>query len=238
LFFEYSIDDKSTVTDPSGNQLKDLTICVFKRDAAELSGASYVRVSDSFDMRPDLVSIMEYRDSGEGTEMILKYSGISNPFSLCDDDVLRIPDYSMAIANVYTVTSDTNDASSMHEQLIKNYYKFAVTDYDGSPSKSLKALMDTKIPSGNVNKDAVTSGSTPYVNTAGGQAVTIKNGKIYFGDGVATSADQYASAKDVTSDDVNNMISSIVASTSSPFDEMCIFNGTKVAAIERENYKN
>jgi len=219
LFFDYSIDNKGKVSDPSGNQLVNLASSMFQAGALGVSG-SYVRIGEAFQMRPDLVSIMEYRDDGKGTEMILKFSGISNPFSLAKDDVLRVPDYSAAAANAKdkaeSLSSSDTSTSSMHEQLIKNYYKFAVTDYDGSPSKSLKALMDTKIASGNVNKEAVTSGSTPYINTAGGTAVTIKNGKIYFGDGQTISAETIVNAA-TTTEGLDEQISAMVSATASLF---------------------
>jgi len=38
------------------------------------------------------------------------------------------------------------------EQLRKNYGKFHVSDYDGRPSSSLKAFMNRRIPSGNVDR--------------------------------------------------------------------------------------
>lgn len=47
----------------------------------------------------------------------------------------------------------TPDALAQNsEQLRKNYGKYHVNDYDGRPSSSLNALMNTKIPSGNVDR--------------------------------------------------------------------------------------
>jgi hypothetical protein len=42
-------------------------------------------------MRADKVAFAEY-GTDEYTEYILKYSGLSNPFSIAEDDVLFIPD--------------------------------------------------------------------------------------------------------------------------------------------------
>ena len=47
-------------------------------------------MSDVYHMRPDLVSQMMY-DTEDFTEFVLKFAGISNPFTLDDDDVLLIP---------------------------------------------------------------------------------------------------------------------------------------------------
>lgn len=46
--------------------------------------------ADKYQMRPDLISMAMYGDIDEA-EYILKFSGISNPFSLDKDDVLKIP---------------------------------------------------------------------------------------------------------------------------------------------------
>ena len=43
-----------------------------------------------FVMRPDLVSFAMY-GTDDNTEYILKFSGISNPFTLSDEDILKIP---------------------------------------------------------------------------------------------------------------------------------------------------
>ena len=48
-------------------------------------------------MRPDKVAFAEY-GTDEYTEYILKYSGVSNPFYIDEDDVLFIPDPGQAEA--------------------------------------------------------------------------------------------------------------------------------------------
>jgi len=48
-------------------------------------------------MRADKVAFAEY-GTDEYTEYILKYSGVSNPFSIAEDDVLFIPDPGQAEA--------------------------------------------------------------------------------------------------------------------------------------------
>jgi len=46
--------------------------------------------SEKYAMRPDLISFAMY-GTEDYAEYILKFSGISNPFTLCEDDVLKIP---------------------------------------------------------------------------------------------------------------------------------------------------
>jgi hypothetical protein len=53
-------------------------------------------------MRPDKVAFAEY-GKDEYTEYILKYSGVSNPFSIDYDDVLFIPEPSEAEAQMEDV---------------------------------------------------------------------------------------------------------------------------------------
>ena len=63
---------------------------IFSRSAGQIQDYEIVRMSDVYHMRPDLVSQMMY-DTEDFTEFVLKFAGISNPFTLDDDDVLLIP---------------------------------------------------------------------------------------------------------------------------------------------------
>jgi len=93
--FENTIDKKDMVTDKNGNTLVDLTTSIFKRSSRGISTSNTVRMSEYFQMRADKVAISRY-STDDGTEYILKYSGISNPFSLDKDDILIIPDMGQA----------------------------------------------------------------------------------------------------------------------------------------------
>jgi hypothetical protein len=72
------------------------------------------------------------------TEFILKYSGISNPFSLKDDDILMIPNEEEAEAR--TAEGQTMNDNKAVEAQIRNMFKFVNQDYkkDKTPYENLK----------------------------------------------------------------------------------------------------
>lgn len=51
---------------------------------------TFVVVSEYFQMRPDLISLLNFGDQGK-VGSLLKYNGISNPFAIKEGDVLLIP---------------------------------------------------------------------------------------------------------------------------------------------------
>ena len=79
--FTHSIDEKPHIVDDKGNEIVNLAASMFKESAAEIQTYTVKRMSSFFEMRPDLVANTEYGNTKD-TEFILKYSGISNPFSL------------------------------------------------------------------------------------------------------------------------------------------------------------
>ena len=118
--FTHSIDDKPHIIDDKGNEIVNLAASMFKENAAQIQTYTVKRMSSFFEMRPDLVSNTEY-GTPKNAEFILKYSGISNPFSLKDDDILMIPNETEAEAR----TSDlgtVNDRKTAETQ-IRNIFK-------------------------------------------------------------------------------------------------------------------
>ena len=94
--FEYTLDRKEEVTDARGNRIIDLTKSIFSRNTGEIQDYRVVRMTDVYQMRPDLISQYMY-GTDEYTEFILKFAGISNPFTLDEDDILLIPNVTQAI---------------------------------------------------------------------------------------------------------------------------------------------
>jgi hypothetical protein len=66
--------------------------------------------SEKYAMRPDLISFAMY-GTDEYAEYILKFSGISNPFSLSDDDILKIPNESEAYG-MFAINTPDDDKSN------------------------------------------------------------------------------------------------------------------------------
>ena len=181
--FNYSLDKKREITDSRGNRIKDLTQSIFSRTSGRIQDYQIVRMSDVYHMRPDLVSQMMY-DTDEYAEFVLKFAGISNPFTLDDDDVLLIPNDMQAIGMMADNESGTEDAtggvSSGTMAQIRNFFKFVNTEYQPDRT-SYDRLKKTNIPSGVIAPTE--NNQTPvYIGDDGKTAVTIRGGRVYFGE--------------------------------------------------------
>lgn len=238
--FEYTLDKKEEVTDWRGNRIVDLTKGIFSRGSGKIQDYDVVTMSDTFHMRPDLVSQVMY-GTDEYAEFILKFAGISNPFTLDDDDVLLIPNitqvHGMMEADNRTDKSD-NDGQGQIAQ-IRNFYKFVNTEYKSDKS-SYDALKDKKIPSGVIDtaklqeKDYI----VPYISEDGRTAITIRNNKVYFGeDSGMRTADRENTL--TNGDSVTKSVQSIIAQAQTAYsDSNCLYNGMSVADMFRANQKN
>lgn len=237
--FHYSLDVKDSVTDKKGNVIRDLASSIFTRFSRSLKTYDVKSVTSNFNMRPDLVSVGEY-GTDDNTEMILKFSGISNPFSFCKDDLVVIPAMSeaktmMVADNPERTTSDSNKENS--EVLLKNFFKFHNPNGYKKDYSSYDKITKMNIPSGAINENEGEEYSVPYISEDGEQSVRIANGKVYFGaNSGVMSADQ---VNDITSTDMlNNKIQSIINNTKSALaDSNCLYNGTQLSSLVKSTYK-
>ena len=172
--FTNTIDKKKFVTDNNGNQIVDLAASIFSKSAAGLNSYQTVKLTSHYQMRPDKVAFAEY-GTDEYTEYILKYSGVSNPFSIDEDDVLFIPDPGQAEAQMQDVEDEKTEIANQ----VQTYYKFTNTDFK-SNSKSYDNLANKVIPKGTPQQTANAGFTVPYISDEG-MAITIKNGRMYFG---------------------------------------------------------
>jgi len=113
-------------------------------------------------------------------------------------------------------STETNDATESNENQVKLYYKFTNTDFKSS-SASYDALAAKKIPSGILDPtDNTGSFTVPYISDDGMTAVTIKNGRMYFGnvpnkqdkcltDGMTTAEYIAANAANFTNEVINDI---------------------------------
>lgn len=213
--FKNTIDKKRLITDKNGNNIVDFTTSIFSRSARGIDSYNTVRVTEYFQMRADKVAFNEY-GTDDNTEFILKYSGISNPFSLDKDDVLLIPDESQAQAQM----ADLDESIHNGEDQVKLYYKFTNPDFK-SDSKSYDDLANKVIPSGVLDPTETGGFTVPYIADDGTAAITIKNGRMYFGeDAGPTAADDY-------SEQLKNAL-----------DEKCAVNGMSMTDFVRASVKN
>lgn len=187
--FSNTIDKKPFIINPNdNNEIVDLTKSIFAKSAGGLNTYETVKLDETYQMRADKASFHEY-GTDEYTEYILKFSGVSNPFSVDEDDVLFIPDPQEANAQMVDVEEQESKAADQ----VKVYYKFTNKDFK-SDSTSYDNLANKKIPSAVLKTGEPTSGFTvPYISDEG-TAITIKNGRMYFGTdaGNIASPEQYA----------------------------------------------
>ena len=85
--FKYSVDNKPFFTIPDGEKVRDLTQTIFELKNRNYVAYNVYKVPKEYRMRPDLISKSVYNDSAYA-EIILKYNGISNPFSINQGDVI------------------------------------------------------------------------------------------------------------------------------------------------------
>jgi hypothetical protein len=114
-------------------------------------------------MRIDLISYAAYGTDAYA-DIIMKYNGISNPFTIDAEDILYIPTLD-TVENDLSKPKSVNDAANN----IRNYHKYI--DKSKAPNTVGSQQNDKKIP------------KYTEANLAGPdeKSITLRNGRIYFG---------------------------------------------------------
>lgn len=217
--FENTIDKKKMITDKNGNEIVDLTTSIFGHNVTGMSDYNMVRLSKTYQMRADKVSFAEYGNIEE-TEFILKYSGISNPFSLDKDDVLLIPNIQQAKAQMVDLEDEEKKDKTAQ---IRNYFKFTNKDFK-SNSDSYDKFANKEIPSGIKSATPNADYIVPYISDDGTAAITVRGGRVYFGEDNATAA--------------SNVVQAVIDSAASAIADQCAINGLTLADFVRASRKN
>ena len=160
----------------------DLTEPIFKTSDLTYHGIlSYYKVSKDMEMRPDKLGYAAYGDMSY-TEIILKESGIDNPFAIEVNDNLYIP----SLNTVYTNIKDLDEFDENPDyvraangkdtpyDLIANYHKYI--DKNKLPKGNGSDVASVAIPSTSTSIDpnllsstytGVTSSGKPTMTNAG-----------------------------------------------------------------------
>ena len=170
LFIE-TLTKKRYFTKPNGDTVIDLTMSSVNGNADQPLEVNVVMVSDDLAMRPDLVAKSVYGDDSK-LDYLLKYNGISNPFSLNVGDILIIPD-PFKMSNVF-IMPDADDTTEYSTE-IKAFNTIA--QQQPRDNKRIELLKQKSL-----NKELL----PPNVNQAGDTNIKYKNGKIIFGEDVTT----------------------------------------------------
>jgi hypothetical protein len=180
--FLNSLDRKPLFQKPDGTIVRDLTQSMFDFRTNDYFNFSIYRVPFDYQMRPDLISQAMYNNTLY-TEYILKYNGISNPFTIDQGDVIAIPNLDSAKKNTKT-QSDVIEGSDAKR--IRNSYKYI------DPTKIPKRDGDLKeFDNRNLSKkgDQISDGALPpNIAQEGERGITYRNGRVYFGEGIGESA--------------------------------------------------
>lgn len=171
--FTNSLDKKPNFTTPNNVKIKDLTYSMF--DLAALNYISYnvYKVPREYEMRPDLIAGSVYNNSVYA-ELILKFNGISNPFSIKEGDYILIPDLNSITAIVAKPSGTDTDGA----KAIRNSYKYI------DPVKIPKS--DSTFQNRQLVGGAKEGALPPNISKEGEPQITYRNGRVYFGEGVDT----------------------------------------------------
>jgi hypothetical protein len=164
---------KYSVAKPNGDIIPDITRGSI--DAAVLGklGSTIRLVVDSFTvMRPDLIAHTVYGDQGMA-DLVLKYNGISNPFSLYEGQVIFLPD-SRELNKTLKTPKEILDISNIEIDEVESIFINPKTPQDEKRLELLKKQ--------NKGNEVLPSN----VNKKGNKNIKIKDGKIVFGEDVTT----------------------------------------------------
>ena len=142
-----------------------------------------VVMNEQFEMRPDLVSKNAYSNT-EYWDFILKYNGVSNPFSISRDDMFLVP----ALDDMRDQIADAGSKQIFADSVRKQYIdvsKKAKTD-------PKLALAETKRREAQRKKaegigTASPNNLPPSIAEEGDREIIIKGGKVYFGPNISAN---------------------------------------------------
>ncbi len=172
--FTNSLDNKPIFKKDDGTEIKDLTQTMFDLNDGTYVSYSIFKVSKEYVMRPDLISQAVY-GSSQYAEIILKYNGISNPLTIEPDQIISIPNLD-SLENKFNNYTITTDAA---EKLRKSY---KYIDPTKAPTSSPEILNFEN------REDEFKNAVPPNFAIEGEEAITYRNGRVYFGENVANSA--------------------------------------------------
>lgn len=171
--FLNSLDNKPLVKRDDGLEVKDLTASMFNLRSNNYVSYNIYRVPKEFAMRPDLISAAAYNNTLYA-EIILKYNGISNPFSIQEGDIILIPN----LDSVKAIIAPQKGTDADGSKIIRDSYKYI------DPTKIPKTINDFE--NRQIVAGAKENALPPNIAQEGENQITYRNGRVYFGPGVET----------------------------------------------------
>lgn len=141
----------------------------------------FFSVNEQTEMRPDIVSRSAY-GVDSFWDLILKYNGISNPFSLSSQDRLLIPSIDDMRQNLTPSGSENEVAQSVRAQYIDVSKKSKQDPRLAELEKKRKEAQRKKVENVGV---ASVNNLPPNIAEEGDREIIIKGGKVQFGPNVS-----------------------------------------------------
>lgn len=161
--------NKRYYTKSNGDTIVDLTMSSVDMSVTEPVITNIIAVTEDFAMRPDLIAKTFFGDDGM-LDLLLKYNGISNPFSLAPGDLLAIPEPIQMKKMMRMPMADEDIEYSMEVKEFKYFDEAVKRD-----NKRMMLLMQKA-----KNKELL----PPNVNQPGDKNIKFKDGKVVFGEDV------------------------------------------------------
>jgi len=185
--FLNSIDRKPQFKKKDGRIIRDLTQTMLDFNSDNFLNLSAYRIPISYEMRPDLISQSVYNNTLYA-EFILKFNGISNPFSISPGDTILIPSLDTAQKNIKRQGDEVEESDSRR---IRNSYKYIdptkAPKRDGELSKFDDRNLKGK-KTGDGGEKLSDGALPPNISQPGEKGITYRNGRVYFGEDISQSA--------------------------------------------------
>jgi len=194
--FSNTLDTKPFFVRPDGEKIRDLTQTIFELKNRNYLTYNVYKVPKEYTMRPDLISQSVYNNSAYA-EIILKYNGISNPFSIDEGDVILIPDLNSAQQKIKTPGARTEIDKATK---IRNSYKYIDPLKRPVKGEDLKKFDERKVTGGNLKGGEL----PPNIAEEGTSQITKRGGRVYFGEGVETCLQNGMSASEFLTTVITN----------------------------------
>ncbi len=171
-----TIFDLKPIIEKNGERIRDLAYPSI-RYSYQPSITNAILLSPQMSMRPDLVSRAAYTTT-DFWDLILKYNGYSNPFSIEEGDIMMIP----AIEDMQDQLAPSGEQDVIADTVRKQYIdvsKKAKLDPKLATVELKRREAQRKLAE-NIGVPSVNN-LPPNIAEAGDREIIIKGGKVYFG---------------------------------------------------------
>lgn len=153
-----------------GDSVLDLTRASIKwTKSVQVKNA--IQITSDLAMRPDIIAKVAYGDSGM-LDYILKFNGISNPFSIQEGDILFIPESEDMKLSFVGTPLEIYPGLNMSNASAQGSSMIAIADLNKKDQKRLEYL----------KKIAIDSVVMPNEALPGSSEAKIRNGVVIFGE--------------------------------------------------------